>query len=183
MSEPFPNPLLRIPEVQAKRGIWIFSGIVFLIVVVLGRVQMPAPDGLDPHLFARTNAVLNSMVSLLLLAGLFSARARRWGLHRRIMLMAMALSILFLLSYILHHMFAGETRFGGTGAIKGIYLVILASHIILAATSLPFILITAYRALSGKYPAHRRLARRIWPVWFYVSVTGVVVYLMISPYY
>ena len=99
------------------------------------------------------------------------------------MLSAMILSILFLVSYILHHLFTGETSFGGTGAIKAVYYVILATHILLAGLSLPFILLTAYRSLSAEYPAHRKLAKRVWPVWFYVSVTGVVVYLMINPYY
>ncbi len=165
------------------RVIWTFSSIVFLAVVVLGRVQVPAPEGWDIHVFARINAYLNSGVSILLLVGLFSAKAGRWSIHRAVMLAAMALSLLFLLSYIAHHLFAGETTYGGEGTVRVVYYVVLVTHIVLAATSLPFILITAYRALSGAYPAHRKLARRVWPVWFYVSVTGVVVYLMISPYY
>jgi putative membrane protein len=103
--------------------------------------------------------------------------------HRKVMLSAMLLSVLFLVSYILHHLFAGETKFGGQGSIRIVYYLILFTHIVLAATSLPFILFTAFRALKADFPAHRRLARRVWPVWFYVSVTGVVVYLLISPYY
>lgn len=183
MAEPFPPATLRIGDALAKRWIWIFSGIVFLAVVVLNRVQVPAPEGLDVHVFARVNAGINSTVSVLLLIGLFTAKARKWNLHRRVMFTAMVLSVLFLVSYILHHLFAGETTFGGTGAIKVVYYVILATHILLAGFSLPFILLTAYRALSAQYPAHRALAKKVWPVWFYVSVTGVVVYAMISPYY
>ncbi len=183
MAEPFPPATLRIADALAKRWIWIFSGIVFLAVVVLNRVQVPTSGTWDVHVFAKANAVINSLVSVLLLAGLFTAKAAKWAIHRRIMILAMILSVLFLVSYILHHLFAGETTFGGHGAVKGLYYVILATHIILAATSLPFILLTAYRALSGNYPAHRRLAKRVWPIWFYVSVTGVVVYLLISPYY
>lgn len=179
----YPKRALHVPRTTALRAIWVFSSIVFLAVVILNRVQVPAPDGLDVHVFAKANAVINSLVSLLLIAGLFSARAGRFQLHRSVMLAAMALSVLFLVSYILHHLFAGDTRFGGEGAIKVVYYIILATHILLAGTSLPFILITAYRALSADYPAHRKLARRVWPIWFYVSVTGVVVYLMISPYY
>ena len=87
---------------------------MFLAVVVLGRVQVPAPDGLDIHVFARLNAVLNSLVSLLLLAGLFG-QGRNWTAHRGVMLTAMALNVLFLVSYIAHHLFAGETSFGGQG--------------------------------------------------------------------
>ncbi|MBK8950739.1 MAG: DUF420 domain-containing protein [Flavobacteriales bacterium] len=181
--EAHPARSLRLEERPAKRLIWAFSAIVFTAVVVLNRVQVPAPEGLDVHVFARINAVLNNLVSVLLLTGLFTAKAGRWAAHRAAMMGAMALSVLFLVSYIIHHLFAGDTAFGGTGAVKVLYYVILFSHIVLAGISLPFILFTAYRALSAQYPEHRRLARRVWPVWFYVSVTGVVVYLMISPYY
>jgi len=152
-------------------------------LVVLNRVQVNAPAWLDPHVFARVNAGLNSAVSLLLLVGLFTARAGRWSIHRRVMLVTMALSMLFLVSYILHHLFAGDTRYGGEGTIRIVYYVILATHIVLAGGSLPFILLTAFRALKAEYPAHRELARRVWPVWFYVAVSGVVVYFMISPFY
>jgi putative membrane protein len=96
---------------------------------------------------------------------------------------AMILSILFLVSYICHHLFTGETRFGGEGTIRTIYFIILFTHIPLAGLILPFILFTAYRALVGEWPQHKKLARITWPIWFYVAVTGVVVYLMISPYY
>lgn len=183
MPQPYPPQALTIPEKPAKRWIWIVSSIVFLAVVVLNRVQVPAPDGLDIHVFARINAVINSAVSVLLLAGLFTAKAGNWSAHRRVMLLAMLLSICFLVSYILHHLFVGDTPFGGTGAIKLIYYIILATHILLAGLSLPFILLTAYRSLRAEYPQHRKLAKKVWPVWFYVSVTGVVVYLLISPYY
>ncbi len=181
--EAYPQRSLNTPEPAAKRLIWVFSGIVFLAVVVLNRVQVPTDGTWDVHIFAKVNAVINSLVSVLLLFGLFTAKAGKWGAHRRIMISAMILSVLFLVSYILHHLFAGETTFGGVGAVKVAYYIILATHIILAATSLPFILITAFRALSAQYPAHRKLAKRVWPVWFYVSVTGVVVYFLISPYY
>ena len=99
------------------------------------------------------------------------------------MLAAMVLSILFLISYICHHLFAGETKFGGTGTAKMIYYIILGTHIPLAGLILPFILFTAYRALIAEFPQHKKLARITWPVWFYVAVTGVIVYWMISPYY
>ena len=179
----YPAAMISTPERKARWVIGIFSAIVFLAVVLLNRVQVPAPDGWDIHLFAKANAIINSCVSLLLLAGLFTARTSRLTAHRSIMISAMVLSVLFLVSYITHHLFSGDTAFGGQGAIRVVYYIILFSHIVLAGTSLPFILFTAYRALSAQYPAHRKLARKVWPVWFYVSVTGVVVYLLISPYY
>jgi len=91
--------------------------------------------------------------------------------------------VLFLLSYIAHHLLEGETHFGGEGAIRSIYFFILITHIILAAVILPFILFTAYRALIAEFPAHRKLAKITFPIWLYVAVTGVIVYLLISPYY
>ena len=99
------------------------------------------------------------------------------------MLTAMVLSILFLVSYICHHLFAGDTKFGGEGTARIIYFIILFTHIPLAGLILPFILFTAYRGLIGEYARHKKLARITWPVWLYVAITGVAVYLMISPYY
>lgn len=113
------------------------------------------------------------------------------------MLTAISLSVLFLLSYIAHHLLAGDTKYGDlnhdgivsldekalAGNLRMIYYFILITHIPLAAIILPFILFTAYRALTGEYDKHKKLVRITWPVWFYVAVTGVVVYLMISPYY
>ena len=99
------------------------------------------------------------------------------------MLLAIVLSVLFLLSYIAHHLLAGETKFGGEGISKTIYYLILFTHIPLAGIILPFILFTAYRALTGEYDRHKKLTRITWPVWFYVAVTGVIVYWMICPYY
>jgi putative membrane protein len=99
------------------------------------------------------------------------------------MLTALALSCLFLASYICHHLFAGETKFGGTGTARTVYYFILGTHIVLAGIILPFILFTTYRAMTGNWKKHRRSGWITWPIWFYVAVTGVVVYLMISPYY
>jgi putative membrane protein len=183
MREAFPAVTLTVPEKTANRLVWIVSGVVFAAVAILSRVQVPAPSGLDVHVFAKANAVINSLVTLLLLAGIVTAKAGRWQIHRRVMMTAMGLSALFLVSYILHHLFAGDTKFGGQGWIRPVYYFILITHIFLAAGSLPFILLTAYRALAGKYPDHAKMAKKVWPVWFYVSLSGVIVFLMISPYY
>ena len=96
---------------------------------------------------------------------------------------SMVLSMLFLISYICHHLLTASTSYGGEGWVRTVYYFILITHIILAAVILPFILFTTYRALVAEWPAHKKIARITWPIWFYVSVTGVIVYLMISPYY
>jgi putative membrane protein len=164
---------------------------------LLSRVQLKVDLGFDVHLFAKANAVINSLVAILLIAALAAVKRKKYLAHKSIMMTAMILSILFLVSYICHHLFAGETKFGdidhngvlsdeeaaGVGSLRWIYYIILATHIPLAGIILPFILFTAYRALIGEWPRHRKLAKITWPVWLYVAITGVVVYLMISPYY
>jgi putative membrane protein len=183
-----------------KKANWLilgFSAIVFIAVVLLGRVQLKVDLGFDVHLFAKANAVINSLVAISLVLALLAVKQGKQALHRNIMLAAMLLSLLFLLSYICHHLFAGETRFGdlnhdgavdalekaAVGNSRIIYYIILGTHIPLAGIILPFILFTAYRALTGDYARHKKLARITWPIWFYVAVTGVLVYWMISPYY
>lgn len=182
---------------RARIIIFSFSIVVFVLISALGKYKLDVDLGFDEHIFAKANAVINSIVAVLLLAGLFFARTRRFTTHRNIMLTAMALSVLFLLSYVLHHLLAGEARFGDTnhdgmvseaekvaaGSIRYFYYVLLGTHILLAGIVLPFILFTAYRALINENAAHRKLAKVTWPIWFYVAVTGPIVYLMISPYY
>lgn len=168
---------------KAKWLIGIFSVVVFGAVVALSRFKLEVDLGFDVHVFAKINAVINSIVAVLLVAALVAVKQKKYTLHKKIMMGAMILSILFLVSYICHHLLSGDTRYGGEGTIRYIYYFILITHIFLAAIILPFILFTAYRALIAEWPQHRRLAKITWPIWFYVSVTGVLVYLMISPYY
>jgi len=186
-------------DAKARRLIIIFSIIVFAAVGVLGRYNLAGKIELpfDVHLFALANAIINGTVAILLLIGLLTVKRGNYLLHKRIMLTAMFLSVLFLLSYICHHLFAGEAIYGETDGVKGlseaeriaagsmrtIYLIILATHIPLAGLALPFILFAAYRALTGEYEKHKKLVRIIWPLWFYVAITGVIIYIMISPYY
>lgn len=168
---------------KARVLIITFSAIVFIAVTALGRITVKADLGFNVHLFAKANAIINSCVALLLIAALIAVKAKQYLLHKRIMLTAMVLSILFLASYICHHLFAGDTKFGDEGTMKTIYYIILFTHIPLAGLILPFILFTAYRAMTGEWERHRKLAKITWPVWLYVAITGVLVYLMISPYY
>jgi putative membrane protein len=176
-------PVLKKNDKKARALIFTLSAVVFAAVVALGRVHLPVNLGFDVHVFALANAVINSVVTVLLMAALIAVINKNYRLHKNLMLSAMVLSVLFLLSYICHHLLAGETKFGGTGAIKIFYYFILGTHIPLAGLILPFILFTAYRALTAEWPQHKKLARITWPVWLYVAITGVVVYWMISPYY
>ena len=183
-----------------RKASWLilsFSAFIFLAITALERVTLNVNLGFNPHLFALVNAVINTMVALLLLVGLYMAKTRRLTIHRNIMLTAMMLSVVFLISYILHHLFAGSTLYGdldrngivdateksAAGSMRYVYFFLLGTHILLAGVSLPFILFTAYRALIGENERHRKIAKITWPLWFYVAVTGPVVYLMISAYY
>ena len=170
-------------DVRARSLIIAVSIIVFAAIVVLSKVKLNVQLGFDEHLFAKINAVINSTVSVLLLAGLIAVKNKKYLLHKRLMITAIILSCLFLVSYICHHLFTGETKFGGEGTIRYIYYFILGTHIVLAGIILPFILFTAYRAMIGEWVKHRKLSKITWPIWLYVAVTGVVVYFMISPYY
>ncbi len=193
------QPVLQQNDKKAKWLIGILSAIVFLAITILGKYNLAGKVTLpfDVHVFAFLNAIINSVVAVLLIAGLFTVKKKYYQLHKNIMLSAMALSVLFLLSYICHHLFAGEAIYGDTDGVKGlsdaetaavgnmrnIYLLILITHIPLAGLALPFILFAAYRALTGDYAKHKKLVRIVFPAWLYVAITGVVVYIMISPYY
>jgi len=176
-------PSIQKNDKKAGIIIIILSVVVFVAVAFLARVKLEADLGFDVHIFATINAGINFTVSVLLLMGLISVKMKQFILHKRIMLTAMVFSALFLVSYIAHHLLTDSTSFGGEGTIKYIYYFILITHIILAAIILPFILYTVYRGLTAEFARHKKIARLTWPIWFYVSVTGVLVYLMISPYY
>ena len=191
------QPTLKKNDRKARLLIFTVSIVVFAAIVFLSKFKLNADLGFNAHIFATVNAVINSLVCLLLMAGLITVKQKKYALHKKIMLAAIVLSVLFLASYICHHLFAGETKFGDSnhdgilsddeksavGSLRIIYYFLLATHIPLAAIILPFILFTAYRALTGEYDKHKKLVRITWPVWFYVAITGVIIYLWISPYY
>jgi uncharacterized membrane protein YozB (DUF420 family) len=132
-----------------------------------------------PHL----NALLNATSGILLIIGYAFIRRRRISAHRNCLIAALITSTAFLASYLVYHYYHGSTRFTGTGFVRPVYFVILLTHTILAAIIVPFIGVTLYRAARGDYQRHRRLARWTFPMWLYVSVTGVVVYLLLYQIY
>lgn len=177
------KPTLKKNDKLANILIITLSIIVFAAVVALGKIQLDIHPTFDVHVFAKINAIINSTVAVCLVLGLVAVKQKQFENHKKIMLTAMVLSALFLISYIAHHILAGDTKFGGEGFIRYFYYFILITHIILAAVILPFILYTSYRALIGEYPKHVKLAKITWPIWFYVAVTGPIIYVLISPYY
>jgi putative membrane protein len=190
-------PIIKKNDKLANIVIIGVSIIVFVAVVFLSKFTLNVELPFDKHIFALINAALNTCVAVLLVAALVAVKQKKYQLHKNLMFTALVCSLLFLVSYIAHHLFAGEARFGdanldgvvsdlekaAVGNLRPFYLILLSTHIVLAATILPFILFTAYRALTGEFEAHKKLAVRTWPIWFYVAVTGPIVYIMIKPYY
>lgn len=193
----FPLPSLKKNDAKARIIIYTVSIVVFIAVAILTKVKLQVHLPFDVHVFALLNASINSIVAILLIGGLITVKNKNYLLHKKIMLAAIVLSVLFLVSYIAHHLLAGETKFGdidhdgflsqeeklSVGSLRIAYYIILATHIPLAAIILPFILFTAYRALTGDYEKHKKLTRITWPIWFYVAISGVLVYWMVQPYY
>lgn len=192
------EPSMKKNDRKAKVLIGLFSTVVFSVIVLLGRFHFTDLElGFDVHIFATSSAIINSLVSVLLIAALVAVKQKKYLAHKKIMLAAMVLSVFFLVCYITHHLLAGDTHFGDTnhdkvvddaeklaaGSIRMVYFALLGAHIFLAAIILPFILYTSYRGLTSEYAKHKKLARITWPIWLFVSVTGPIIYLMISPYY
>ena len=132
-----------------------------------------------PHL----NAILNGTSGLLLVTGYLFIRRRKVSAHRNCLIAALIASTIFLVSYLTYHYYHGSTRFTGQGLVRPLYFVILISHTILAAVIVPFVAVTLYRAARGQFAKHMRIARWTFPLWLYVSVTGVIVYLMLYQIY
>lgn len=184
-------------ERKLNTGAWIVTGAVLLLVGIMRRVKIPLPEGVDLSFLAPFHASVNALTAVTLLVALYFIKQKQVAAHQRTMMVALGLSVLFLLSYVAYHFTTPETIFGdinhdgvlsaeeraAVGSTRTVYLVILLSHIVLAAVSLPFILFTFIRAYTQQFDRHRRMARWVWPIWFYVAVTGPVAYLMLMPYY
>jgi putative membrane protein len=151
-----------------------------LVVAVLFGVKLDIelPVFLPP-IYAGTNAV----TALVLIIALWAIKVKNIELHKRLMKIAIAFSVLFLIMYVLYHMTSDSTSYGGEGVVKYIYYVILISHILLSITVIPFVLITYVRAITNDIERHKKIAKITWPIWLYVTISGVVVYFMILPYY
>jgi putative membrane protein len=163
-------------------GISIF---VFLLVVLLNKRIFPVPQEIPSfaYFLPKLNAIINGTCFVLLILTLYFVKKKRFDVHKRINITAFFLSALFLISYVIYHYLVPETTFGGTGSAKSIYYFILITHIILAAIVLPLVLLSFYYGLEDNRAKHRKIVRWSYPIWLYVTFTGVLVYLLLSPYY
>jgi putative membrane protein len=161
----------------------LFSGAVFLFLLwlVYFKHRVDYTSDLISSLPA-LNAFFNGLSTLLLLTGLRAIKRGRVRVHQRFMISAFISSSLFLLGYVTYHNFHGDTRFNGIGIIRPLYFTILISHIMLSAVVVPMILSSLYFALSGRFEVHKRIARFTFPVWLYVSITGVLIFLFLKLY-
>jgi putative membrane protein len=189
---------LSLPQKNYTKAIIIVSvaipaAVAFLILGPQAKIDL----GFNTRSLPLFHAILNSSTAILLLASLYFIKNKQVVAHRRANWIAVALSTIFLVSYVIYHATNPSTRFGDlnhdgllsdaekaqAGSLRYVYYFILSSHIILSAVIIPFVLFTMQRAYQQKFDKHRRLARITWPLWLYVAVTGVIVYVMISPYY
>jgi len=161
---------------------WIISALSVSVVLAVLVVMALAPGdaaSAQPSVLAKVNVTLNASAGLFLLAGLACVRSGNIGWHRRCMLTAFGLSSAFLVSYVLHHARVGSVPFRGEGIWRPIYFGTLVPHIVLAGVIVPLALFTLYRGWTGKIAAHRRIARVTFPLWLFVSASGVAVYTML----
>jgi len=168
-------------EKKYNKWIVVLSIAIPLVVAVLFTVKIPNVEPLRflPPIYATVNGI----TAILLVCAVVAIKKGNRKLHENIMKIAIACSVAFLAMYVAYHMTSESTKFGGEGIIKYIYLFILLTHIMLSIGVIPFVLITYVRAIAGNYQRHKKIAKITFPIWLYVAVTGVIVYLMISPYY
>lgn len=161
--------------------IWIVSIIIPLVVAFLFTVRIPNVESLSflPPIYA----TINGLTSILLITALWAIKNKKIKLHEGLMKTAIGFSLLFLLMYVAYHMTSDSTPYGGEGVVRYIYFFILITHIFLSIGIIPMVLITYVRAVSKQFADHKKIARYTFPIWLYIAITGVVVYLMISPYY
>ncbi|MBK6522013.1 MAG: DUF420 domain-containing protein [Sphingobacteriaceae bacterium] len=186
-------------EKIVKRVIYGAAVLICGLVVILQQKFLPHPDVFPQFIYKlpMVNAILNGSCSILLIFSLLAIKKRNIALHRKLNLTAFALSSLFLVCYVTAHYFIPDTKFGdvdhngimsaeesaAVSGIKPVYVIILLTHIFLAAIVLPFVLLSFYYGLTDQREKHKKITRISYPVWLYVTITGVVVYLMVSPYY
>jgi len=172
-------------EKKFSKFIVIVSILIPVVVALLFSVKLKdygfnvEPLSFLPPIYA----TINGITAIVLIAGVLAIKNGKRKLHERLMTTAIALSVAFLVMYVAYHMTSDSTKFGGEGIIRPIYFFILISHILLSIAVIPLVLITYVRALANKFDKHKKIAKITFPIWLYVAVTGVVVYLMISPYY
>ena len=164
-----------------NRLIWILSIVIPIAVAALFGIKIPGAErlGFLPPIYA----TINGLTAIVLILAVLQIKKGNRKMHERLMKTAISFSVLFLLLYITYHMTSDSTKFGGEGVIRYVYYFVLLTHIVLSITVIPFVLITFVRGITGQFEKHKKIAKITFPLWLYVAISGVIVYLMISPYY
>jgi putative membrane protein len=163
-----------------NKWIVVLSIAIPLVVALLFGIKI---DAELPVFLPPIYASINAFTAVLLIVAVWAVKNKKIVLHEKLMKTAIACSVLFLAMYLAHHITSESTKFGGEGAIKTVYFIVLISHIVLSIAVIPFVLITFVRAITNNIELHKKIARITFPLWLYVTITGVIVYIMISPYY
>ena len=181
------NNYIEDNSVEKKYSFWIIFLSILIPVAVAILLSVRLKDfGFTPtpmHFLPPIYATINGLTAIILIIAVIAIKNKKRKLHENLMKFAIALSVLFLLLYIAYHLTTDATKYGGTGISRTIYFILLISHISLSIITIPLVLVSYVRALAQKFDKHKQLTRYTFPIWLYVAVTGVVVYLMISPYY
>jgi len=161
--------------------VWILSIAIPVVVAILFLIKIPNMKPLTflPPVYAFINAITAVFLSIAYIA----IKRKKIILHERLMKISIGLSVIFLVMYVAYHMTSDPTPYGGEGIIRSVYYFILISHVLLSIGIIPLVLVTYVRAISKLFADHKKIARYTFPIWMYIAVTGVIVYLMISPYY
>ncbi len=164
-----------------SKWIWILSIVIPIAVALLFTIRIPGVErmGFLPPIYASINA----LTAFLLIVAFIMIKNGKLKIHETLMKTCIVLSVLFLVLYVVYHMTSDSTSYGGEGTMRYVYFFILISHILLSISVIPFVLITYFRAINGNFEQHKKIARITFPLWLYVAITGVIVYVMIAPYY
>jgi len=175
------NNDINLPSVKYKKWIILISVAIPVAVAILFGIRIPNVEPLNflPPIYA----AINALTAVLLIFAFMAIKQKKITMHERLMKISIGLSVVFLLMYVAYHMTSDPTPFGGKGIIKGVYFFILISHILLSIGIIPMVLVTYVRAISKLFEDHKKIAKITFPIWLYIAITGVIVYLMISPYY
>jgi len=175
------------PDAVADRRFFLFNAVVsataLALLAYLLLLRRSAAGSADVSFLPPVNASLNAVAATLLLSGYVAIRRHKWRVHRFFMVAAFAASSLFLVSYLVYHAVHGDTRYRGTGAMRTLYFSVLASHVVLSATVVPLALTAFWFAFRRQFSRHRRVTRVLWPIWMYVSLTGVAIYFLLRSSY
>ncbi len=166
---------------KLNRIAYILSAIILIVIGMMRRIKIDT--SIDFSFLPPFHATMNAITAVVLIFAVVKIRQKNVRAHQKAMTLAMITSAIFLISYVVYHLTTAETRFGGEGFVRTFYFILLITHVVLAAVTLPFIMFTFIRGFTGQIDRHRKMAKWVFPLWLYVAISGPICYLMLRPYY